>query len=237
MTLRTSLLIVFLGLSLITVGCTNRISVVVDAISSDADNAVGKRYVLTSAMEGVDNKDLFFREFSRYFEYVLQKEGYTKADSKQNADIEIFFGYGISDGITDISTFSWPVYDTVGGESISITETSTDSSGKPTTTTRVIYIPPRITRVGTTFESRTYTTFNRTAILEARKISVDGGSGDALWKILISSVGASNHIREVMPYLAVASAGFIGKNTRKKRVFVVEHDNPLLLELKNTVKK
>lgn len=237
MTLRTSLLIISLGLLLFMVGCANRISVVVNAISTDADNAVGKRYLLSSAMEDVDNKDLFFQEFSRYFEYVLQKEGYTKADSKQNADIEIFFGYGISDGMTDISTFSWPVYEAVGGESISITETSTDSSGKPTTTTRVIYIPPRIARVGSTFESRTYTTFNRTAILEARKVSVNGGSGDALWKILISSVGASSHIREVMPYLAAASAGFIGKNTREKRVFVVERDNPLLLELKNTIKR
>jgi len=237
MILRLSLLFIILGFMLALTGCTNRITVVVNAISTATHLSLGKRYVLTSAMEDIDNRDLFFQEFSHYFDYVLQKNGYIRVDSKQTADIEIFFGYGISDGLTDISTYSWPVYDVIGGESISITETTTDSSGSPVTTTRVIYIPPRIARIGTTFESKSYTTFNRTAVLEARQTTTQGVSGPALWKILISSVGTSNDIREVMPYLAAASVAYIGKNTRDKRAFVVERDNPFLLELKSTVSK
>jgi len=233
MILRRVVLFIFVGVSLFTLGCSNRITVVVDAIATDAVNATAKRYVLTSAMDNVDEKDLFFQEFSHYYNLILKQQGYTHVASKKDADIEILFGYGISDGMTDISTFSWPIYETVGGESISITETSTDSSGKPITTTRVIYISPRIARVGTTFESKSYTTFIRTTILEARKVE----DGDALWKVLISSVGASNDIREIMPYLAAASADFIGKNTRKKRELVFGYDDVRVLELKNAIEK
>jgi len=222
---------------LIITSCTSRITVVVNAISSSEHNNLGKHYFLTSAMEDVDDKDLFFQEFRQYFEYVLHKEGYTRVNTETGADIIIFLGYGISDGMTDISTYSWPIYEAIGGESISITETTMDSSGNAVTTTRVIYIPARVTRVGTTYETKAFTTFNRSAILEARKSTTNNGSGDAVWKLLISSVGTSNDIREVMPYLAAASSGFIGKNSRDRRAFVVEHDDPLLLELKNLLKK
>jgi len=237
MKLRRVFIVFFLCILMLTVSCSSRVSVVVNAIAISGLEGVGKNYVLTSAMDDIDAKDLFFQEFSHYFELVLQKQGYIKVQAKKEADIEILFGYGISDGMTDIATFSWPIYDTIGGESITITENSTDASGNVITTTRTIYIPPRIARVGTSIEAKSYTSFNRTAILEARKTVKAGETGDALWKLLISSVGASNDIRGVMPYLATAAAMYIGKNAREKREVIIEHNNPLLLELKNAVKK
>lgn len=227
--------IIFIIISQLVFGCANRVTVNVNAITS---NAVGgdKNYVLTSAMDEVDKKDLFFREFSGYFEYVLQKQGYVLVDDKKDADIEILFGYGISDGKTDIATFSWPIYEAIGGETITITESSTDTSGKPTITTRTIYIPPRIARVGTSIESQHYTMFNRTVILEARSLDKSGAKGAGLWKLLISSVGESDDIRSIMPYLAAASASYIDKNTGHQSRVTLDPLNPLVLELKNTLK-
>ena len=225
-------LIVFLVLL---AGCATTVPVNVSAIAKSSLMTDGKQYVFTSAMTDVDDKDLFFQEFSRYFEHILKKQGYTRVSDSNAADLVIRFGFGISDGTTGISTFSVPVYDTIGGETITITENTTDSSGSPTTITRTIYIPPRLRRVGTEIEARSYTIFNRTATLEAREIKADQSQGDPVWMLMISSVGESDDLRGLMPYMAAAAAGFIGKNTGKQQEINLDPADPLVRELKNII--
>ena len=231
---RKSLLIlttVFAGILLMS-GCASNVTVNVNAITNNAIKSAGNHYVLTNASGETDVKNLYFQEFSRYFQAVLKQQGYSRVSDKKDADFEIRFKYGLSDGRTGISTYSWPLYDTVGGETITITERTTDSSGNPTTTTRTIRLPSRVERVGSSIETRSYTLFNRTASLEARLLNKDGSAGEVIWMVMISSVGESDDMRAIMPYLAVAASDFIGKNTGQQREIVLDKKDPRVQELK-----
>ena len=219
--------------TLLLAGCAGYVTVNVSAISSNTVDSFGTRYLFASAMRDVDTKDLYFREYSQYFETILQKKGYIKVTHSLNADLEISFAYAISDGTTGISVFSWPIYETFGGETITITEQTRGPSGKLTTTTRQVHVPVRVQRIGTEVETRSYTLFNRTATLEARVINKDGSIGDIVWMVLISSIGNSGDLRGTMPYLAAASAEFIGINTGEQRKVVVNRKDPFVLELKS----
>ena len=228
------ILLLFMAL---TVGCASTVEVTVNAIAKNTQHSSAKQYVLSSAISDIDETDLFFREYSEYFETILKKQGLTRVDQRQHADLDIRFGYGISDGTAGISSFSVPVYATIGGETVTITERTTDSSGNPATIVRTIYIPPRFRRIGTEIESRSYILFNRTATLEAREITADENKGDPIWMLMISSVGESEDLRGIMPYMAAAAAGFIGKNTGKQQYMEIDINDPLVLELKSNLMK
>jgi hypothetical protein len=239
MTNRTfTFLRLFLALLLVTglvTGCAPHLTVNVNAIANNSIKSPGSRYVMVSDMSNVDEQDLYFREFSRYFQHVLQKQGYTRVADIKDADMEIRFRFGLSDGRPGIATYSWPIYESIGGDVITVTEQSTDSSGNPVTTTRTIRIPSRIQRVGTSVETRSYTLFNKTAGLEARLPEKDGQPGEVLWMVSISSVSTANDLRGIMPYLAAATAGYIGQNTGEQREIVMDDKDPLVLELKKTL--
>lgn len=227
------LILVLVAISLLLGACATTVSVNVNAIAKSDAASVGKNYVLSSSLRDVDETDLFFQEFSRYFTYVLKKQGYALVQDRKDANLEVRFGFGISDGTTGISTFSVPVYDTIGGETITITENTFDSSGTPTRTTRTIYIPPRYRRVGTEIESRSYTIYNRTVSLEAREISEENTIGTPLWMVMISSVGESDDLRGIMPYMAAAAADYIGNNTGKQQEIELDIADPRVIELRS----
>lgn len=234
---RTFLLIftsILAGLLLMS-GCANRVTVHVNSITNDSIKSAGHRYLLTNNAGEVEEKDLYFQEFSHYFQAVLKQQGYTRVSSKKDADVEIRFAYGLSDGRTGISTYAWPIYDTIGGDIITITEKTTDSSGNPVTTTRTIRVPTRIERVGSSIETRSYTLFNRTASLKARLLDKEGKPGEVLWIVSISSVGESNDLRAIMPYLAVAAEDFIGKNTGQQREIEIDRNDPRVKALKKMI--
>lgn len=76
--------------------------------------------------------------------------------------------------------------------------------------------------MGTSIETCSYTIFNRTVSLEARIISehdkdeseeISEKTTPPAWSIYIYSIGESNDLRLVMPYLAAAATPYIGKNT------------------------
>jgi len=222
--------------SLLLTGCAGNITVNVSAISSNTVENFGARYVFASAMNDVETKDLYFREYSGYFDTILEKKQYVKVPDRQLADLEINFAYAISDGTTGISVFSWPIYEVFGGETITISEQTRNASGQLSTTTRQVHFPVRVQRIGTEMETRSYTLYNRVATLEARVVNKDGSIGDVVWMVLISSIGRSGDLRGTMPYLAAASAAFIGSNTGEQREVVINRKDPFVLELKNTLK-
>jgi hypothetical protein len=198
-------------------GCASTVEINVNSIIDPELAPTGKRYVLSSAEKNQD--DLFFREFSRYFDTVLQDAGYIKTENKDEADLDILFKFGISDGRTGVYSYTSPIYDYIGGETITITEKTSDPSGQKVTTIR---IPARLERIGTSIETRSYTLFNRTASLEARAIpertteqpaEKPAQTNPLIWSMYIYSVGDSNDLRLVMPYLAAAAAPYLGKNT------------------------
>jgi hypothetical protein len=221
--------IVILAVSVWLGGCANSFTVQVNAIAkSSLPEQQQVRYVLVSGMEKIDKDNLFYREYSAYFDHVLQGHGFTKVAERRDANTEIRFEFGLSEGRPGISMQSWPIYETTGPETITITERSSDGSS----TTRTLYIPPRITRVGTSTETRSYTLFTHVASLQARPINDQGDAGEVLWMIQISSTEETNDQRLLMPYLAAAMRDFIATNTGQQAILDIRHDDPYVVELR-----
>jgi hypothetical protein len=227
----------FLGLivTLLT-ACAGGVTVRVNAISDAQLHAAGKHYLLVHATAQANKDDLFFREFSSYFVKALQAKGYQRVADVQQADMVIDFSYGVSEGRTGINTYSFPIYEATGGETITFTETKTDSSGKVTTTRRTVTVPPRYQIVGTQLESSTYTLYTHNAVLEARLPAPQGQVGKLLWKTVITAVVDTNDLRAIMPYLAAAAVPYLGGNSGAQKSINLKADSPAVVEMRGAGK-
>ncbi len=216
--------------------CMSRVAVSVNAISDPQATEYGKRYYLTNTNEGESANDLYFLEFRRYFDHVLQKQGFIMAQSREDADFEVQLLYGISDGRTGVQTYSWPIYETFGGHTVTVTENITDADGNTRTVQRTMYIPAYVQQVGSTYETRSYTIYNRYANLAAIPIRRTTEKADTpIWSVNIQSVGESGDLRAIMPYLAAASMPFLGRNSGQQQTIELRPDDPLIVELRGLV--
>ena len=235
--LSISLATIFIA-SLLLGGCTRHLTVNVNAITDPSTAQYGKRYFMTNANDSETTSELYFQEFRTYFDHLLAKQGYLKVEDRKDADLEINFHYGVSDGRTGIQHYSWPIYETFGGERITITERITDGSGSTRTINRTVYLPSYVRQVGSAHEAHSYTLYNRYLNLAAFPInSTNRGdkAGIPVWNVNIHSVGESNDLRAIMPFLAAASAPYLGKNSGKQQSVNLNNESPLVIELKSLI--
>jgi hypothetical protein len=204
-------------------GCSTRFVVQVSAIAEPGIDTANVRYVLRNGNTSEKENDLFFREFSAYFIPILAEKGYQRVESRDTADIEIFFRYTVSEGRSGINTFTHPIYETIGGNTINIVETKTDGSGTTTTTRSTVHIPLQTLYVGTAVESRSYTLYTSSAALEAYKIKP---AGKVLWKTLINSTSETNDLRTTMPFMAAAAAPYLAGNSGAAKYIQLKLDDP-----------
>lgn len=216
-------------------GCTSRLVVQVSAIADTEAKGDLTRYVLLNGnAEGQEN-DLFFREYSAYFILLLSKKGYQRVATREKADIEIFFRYTVSDGRTGIHTFSHPIYETFGGNTITFTETKTDSSGTTTTTQGTVHVPLQTQYVGNVLDSSSYVEYTSSAALEAYKVRHENTKKEQptiLWKTLMSSTSYSNDLRSVIPIMATAAEPYLAGNSGAAKNISLPLDDPRILQIK-----
>lgn len=221
---RAALLLLVLILS----GCARDLVLQVDAISA-RDGHQGRAYVLLSNLKQVSEDDLYFREFSVYMHAILRQQGFREVRSKGNADLVIYFAYGVTPGATRYYTTSTPVYDWVGGELVTYTETETDAAGQVTRKKSQMTLPIREQVVGFDREQFSYTPYSSYATLEAR----DARSDRPLWNASVTAVGNGvEDLRKTMPILAVALAPWLGKDTRGLQVVKIPQADARVLQLK-----
>ncbi|MFK5880648.1 MAG: hypothetical protein QM482_00390 [Sulfurospirillum sp.] len=58
-------------------------SINVDSIADTGANLGDKTYIISSAMKGVSDNDLQFKEFARYVENALSQKGYKRVGSER----------------------------------------------------------------------------------------------------------------------------------------------------------
>jgi len=220
--------------ALILSGCATRFEVQVSAIAEPGVDAANARYVLRNGNMNEQENDLFFREFSAYFIPILAEKGYQRVESREAADIEIFFRYAVSEGRSGINTFTHPIYETIGGNTINIIETKTDGSGTTTTTRSTVHIPLQTLYVGTAVESRSYTLYTSSAALEAYKIKP---AGKALWKTLINSTSETNDLRTTMPFMAAAAAPYLAGNSGAAKSIQLKLDDPRVTAIRKNARQ
>lgn len=216
-------------------GCATRLTVQVNAIADTEATSGSTRYVLLNGNSEGQENDLFFREFSAYFIPLLTQKGYQRVAAREQADIEIFLRYAVSDGRSGIQTFTHPIYETFGGNTITFTETKTDGSGTTTTTQGTVHVPLQSLYVGTAVESHSYTLYTSSVALEAYKIVRDEtvkSQPAIFWKTLINSTSDSNDLRHVIPVMAAAAAPYITGNSGSAKTIRLRLDDPKVLAIK-----
>lgn len=233
---RSALLrLMLIGLCLNLFGCAPHLIVQVSAIADTEISTGSTRYVLLNGnAEGQEN-DLFFREFSAYFIPLLAQKGYQQVASREKADLEIFFRYGVSDGRAGIYTFAHPIYETLGGNTITFTETKTDPSGTTTTTKGTVHVPLHSQYVGTAVETSSYVEYTSSAALEAYKIDARESKTAPpaiLWKTVMTSTSDNNDLRSVIPIMAAAAAPYLAGNSGAAKTMRMKLDDPRVLQVK-----
>lgn len=221
--------------------CTPKMTININAIVDPISSNSAKNYIFISGMNDVSEDDLYFKEFTGYFEYALQQNGYKRVSDKGKADLLIRVKYAVSDGRSAFQVYQFPIYENIGGETITLTETTTGPNGQPVTTHRTIHFPARIQQVGTSNETRAYTLYNRTASLQAVLVSEapksspgtqkDQSPEKIQWQIFLNSVSESADLRQVMPYFAAAAIPYIGKNSGQQRQVDIEINDPAVTAL------
>ncbi|VAW93593.1 hypothetical protein MNBD_GAMMA20-2278 [hydrothermal vent metagenome] len=232
-----TLVLVFLSVLGLTACGSQSIKVSVDSIVGQKDIS-SKQYTWLSGMRETSRNDLYFREFSRYFQTVLYDHGYQQGAGK-DAPVIIYFSYGVSPGRTTQYTTTTPIYDWEGGDTIVYTETKKDKKGKTTSTvTSTVTTPARQRLVGMSVGARRYTVFTRFVTLEAKRYQAGGKPKDmqTLWKTSITSTGSSNDLRALMPIMATASAPYIGVDSGETQVVKMKKNDPRVVEFKQRVR-
>jgi hypothetical protein len=223
-------LILLLSATLLS-GCASTYVVQVSAIAEPDVETTNTRYVLVNGNATGKENDLFFREFSAYFVPLLAEKGYQRVNSRDDADVEIFFRYDVSEGRTGMNTFSHPIYEIIGGNTYNIVETKTDGTGTTTTTRSTVHIPLQTLYVGNALESSSYTLYTSSAALEAYKIKP---KGKVLWKTLMNITTESNDLRATMPIMAAAAGPFLAANSGAAKEVELKRDDPRIAKVRKS---
>ena len=203
--------VIFPLVILMLASCT-RYHINVDSISSGKHTK--NSYVLLPGDKSISASDLQFKEYASYVNRALIKQGFTSADSFQDASLAIFLTYGIGEPEQQLYTYSVPTYGQTGVSSSNTTGTlNTDGSYSGTTTYTSTYgVTGSTTHVGTK------TTYFRFVVMDAFDLDEYKASEKEvqLWKTTVTSTGSSGDLRMVFPILVAASQEYIGTNTGKK---------------------
>ncbi len=221
----------FTLLLMLLTACSNTVRINVDSISDPSSIPPDKDYIMTSGMPEISHDDLYFREFSRYFQEILQEKGYTRVESRSEADLEVRLSYGISEGKNIYFTYDRPIYDFIGGDTIVYTTTRRGKDGKTVRTTETVHIPTRQALVGYATETSSRTVHTSFVILEAVSLS-PGDEKKTLWKTTLRHTSEINDLRRLMPYFAAAARPYLGQDTGMARTVKLNPSDPAVMAIR-----
>lgn len=197
-------------------------------------NVVGKTFYIESGDKNVSSSDVEFREYANYVATSLKLQGAKETNDKKNADMCILLNYGISNE-SYTETVPIPIWGQTGISSINTTSTTTSSaygsaSGSATKIGNSVYgqssgsaygnsTTNTTTRVNPNYGITGYTSVDRRVSMYCRVLNIYGydnkqtSSATMLWKTNLSSCGKSSNFRNVLPYMAYAAWGNMGKSS------------------------
>lgn len=216
-------------------GCAGTYNVAIDSIS-DKGAAAKTNYVLFPGTKHIGEGDLQYREYARYVERALASLGYNKAADMADADIAIFFSYGIGDPVTKQFNSTVPTWGQVGGSSHTSGTINTlgDTSIYSETTTHT----PAFGITGSAAQSISFTVYRRHIVLDAIDLEEYRATQTLkqVWKTSATSSGISGDLRKVLPVLVAAAKPHIGKDTGERVKVALTEDDEAILEVKGLAK-
>lgn len=210
---------------LVVSGCavTPQLAVGVDAIDSGRQ-VQDVRYILKPVVNGVDESDLHFIEYSAHIDDALQKRGMVRAETAEQANVEIAVNYGYqrrqSALVSRYSAFNDPFYfNRRCGHRLSVHCSRGFSSRHYDRFDRFDRFHHRHRGYVDVIES--YRVF---VTLEARQIGT-AVDQSALWTTRARANFAKPDLRVTLPLLLVAAQEYIGVDTGQERTVVLSGDD------------
>jgi maltoporin len=202
-----------LSLLLLT-GCANHINSKINSLASPA--AISKlHFFIVPGNKGVSSYDLQFQEFSTYVKQALIDRGFKQASSMDKADIAIFLSYGIGTPETHFYSYKLPIY---GQTKIPSSNTKgaifSPDKNQSMYSSSTSYTPSYgIT--GYTTQIASYTTYTRFLILDAyeTKSLLNEKKMIQVWKTVVTSIGDSEDLRYIFPYMVCSMKPYMATNT------------------------
>jgi hypothetical protein len=209
-------------------GCYRSLTYISDVDSiALTDSSIGKRYLLVPGNQNVTADDLEFNEYARYVDRILAPLGFSKAAAEPQADVAIFLSYGVGDPQTHQYSTSIPVYGQTGVSSSMTTGTITPMGGGMASYSGTTNYTPTYGVTGYQTRMRSYTTYTRFLQIAAYDLASyrHERKQRQVWKTTAISVGRSNDLRLVFPYMVAAVKQYVAGNTGKSiRVELAEDD-------------
>jgi hypothetical protein len=213
----------------------NSVDVSLDTYSN-RENVTNKNVAMLVCNDTTIPKyDLKNLEFESYVKTMLAAKGYSFTDTNDEANVIIFYEYGISDPKVYTSQRVVPVWGQTGIAS-SRTESGTSISGKPYTQTTY---RPSYGVVSSNVVTDTKITYLRWANISAFDADYYRKTGEdrMLWLTEIQSEGSDDNLRHIFPFLLAAAREYVGQNHTDK-INVTLSYNPVdkkVLEIKNAL--
>ncbi len=196
------------------------------------------------SVKGMNRNDLEFQNIKKVVGSMLQEKGYTLSENDKEVDTAVFVNFGISEPRTETKTWTEPVYDYVAQQPQPTANTTANvynqygqNLGSVTSQTTygnpyAINIPQPVYR-GERTHSATNTTFVRHLVIEATdyKLFLKNKEIKQFWKLTAISEGSSGDLRKVIPYLALASKGYIEKDSGSMISATVFSNDPRIQSL------
>jgi len=244
---RRNLFAVFIIASLAFSSCTvtrsnwitySTIPVKLDAYSNK-ENITNKKVALMVCNDDrIPKHDLKNIELEDYIKKALVPKGYTFTDKNEDANIVIFYEYGISDPRYYTSEKIVPIWGVTGIGS-SITTTSVQRgiiTGKPYLQ-QSTFNTPSYGKIGERVVTETTTKYLCWANISAydadyyRKI----GEDKMLWLTEITSETKNDNLREIFPYMMAAAKEHIGQSRIEHYIISSYPVDRRIIELKSTL--
>lgn len=190
------------------------------------------RYIIYPADENISLGSLEFKEFSSYVKNVLDARGFIEVSDVGQADILLFFSYGIGEPKLEYSTRLIPEWGQVG--IVSNTTGSVSGYGNSTRFSSRTSHSPQYGLTGFRQQVTAKTVYTRFVSLFAYSYSSgakDSKSLSEVWRVVAESTGNSNDLRFIAPLMIAGSADYIAKNSRKRIKVNINENDPKVQRL------
>jgi hypothetical protein len=215
-------------------GCSvTQVCTQIDSFSEK--NSISKnRYILAPSDKDISPDNLEFKEYSGYIDRMLNERGFIKVFSTSDADVIIFFEYGIGDPQVKYYQYSIPVFGQTGVSSSS-TVGNLNTIGNTTTYSGNTTYTKTYGITGSTTHTGSVTLYKRMFVLDAYDYhDIINNVKTQLWKITAISEGQTNDLREIIPYMILSAKPYIGVSSGKKINIYLNKDDKTVKTLKDS---
>ncbi len=203
-----------------------RHAIMVDSFGSD-DGLRGRNCYVYAADSLIETNSLLFQEFYRYLKTILENNNYVVVDDIDQANLVIFFNYGISEPYYETYDRLVPIWGYAGATTTTTGNVRLNPYSNSVTYSEQTVSKPRTQITGYQTVTRTRRSYMRFTNLVAYDLDyfLEYNKEKRIWQTMITNIADSDDLRSVFPHMLIAGEGFIGRSSgHKQTIRVLYHD-------------